>query len=220
MALPTALALAPALVQSVNAFTQSRRANRLEKNEFVPPSLDRSINIAESRASKSVAPGYNRAVETLNQVTANTVDNAKRASTNAAAVQQMVSASDINAKKNIADLQAANEEFSDRSALQLQDRLVQRGEFEQYNEDQYQAARSALRGAAQQNTFNAITNAAEVGILASGGNAFEGMSDSQVKAELSRRQKGNSSLSQEEIAFLNSRGLLSKPTLSTPKLAF
>lgn len=168
MALPAVLSLAPSLVQGVMGIAQNRRANKVRPDSYVPPSLNRAIGINESLASKSVSPGYNQAIQDINEAQESTMDAAIQAGGNASQIQETISRADAGTKNTLRALQANNENYRENNLLRLNNSLIQKSDFEQRNRDKYNAAKSALRGASQQNLYNSITNAAEAGILGLG----------------------------------------------------
>lgn len=170
MAIGTLLALTPSIFQYIKSRQQKREAKNLQKSTFIPPSVQEATNVARSNANATVTPGYSRSVERLEKISANSISNAKKISTSSGNIMAAVSKADALEKEGIKDLGARNDWFRFQNRGVLSRILQQKGIYEQRNQDKYDAAKSALRGASDQNLYNSVTNVAKVGVNFAGEN--------------------------------------------------
>lgn len=162
--LPALLALAPTAFQIAEGLIQNDKADKLKPSNYVPPSVDSALNMAKANANKTVAPGYGRQLQVLRTGDANSFDRARKVAGDASQLQQQVGNIDARDKEVGKDLTTQNQQFQFNSRQDLMKWLGMRGEYEKSSNDAFNATKSALRGAATQNFFNAATGAAGVGI--------------------------------------------------------
>jgi hypothetical protein len=210
---------------------QRKKANELKPSNYVPAGVAEAEANARMDANAAVAPGYLRGLESLRVGSANTIEAAKRVGGSAGQVQQAVADTDQRQKEMEKNLAVNNEQFRLQRRQDLNQALRVRGQYEQKSADDYNAAVSALKGAASQNEYNAVSGAAEGliysapdsmispdagapqaagGVSASsspylGYPSFRGYSAPRTRTGLSRFQ--NLNLSPYEIEVLRQQGL-------------
>lgn len=168
-AAPLALSLAPVVAQAVQAGIQNKKAKKLKPSNFIPPAIREAESTARQIAQSTQMPGQDRFEARLGKNTANTLAAARRSTSNPAALLEAVQEADARAKGAIADNKTNLDAFKLQGQNLLSNALAKKGAFQQANRDAYNAAKSALTGASQQNLYNAITNASNVGVAAAGG---------------------------------------------------
>lgn len=162
MAFPVAAAVAggQALYQLYQANKQKQLAKRLRPSNFVPNSVKEGVTSARM-ASVASSPGYTRGLEKLRQSSANTVSNIKKVASNAGQIQQAVADADSREKQLGKDLEVYDASVKAQNRDKLTNLLMVQGGYEKQSQDAYNAAKSALTGAAQRNTINAVTGLGE-----------------------------------------------------------
>lgn len=167
--LATALSLAPTVIQGVQAAKQKKLAKNLKKSDYIPPGVLEAEAIARQQANATELPGQGRIEDNLEKQTANTLSAARRTSNDSASVMEQVQAADAKSKEVVGDLGVNLAEFKRKNQKDLQSTLERKGQYEKQNQDAYDAAKSALKGASSQNAFNAVSNAASAGLMLSDG---------------------------------------------------
>ena len=141
---------------------QRKKARQLKNSNYVPPSVQEAV--ANSRmAASGTSPEYLRGQQKLRLSTQNTVNNARRVGGSAGQIQQAVADSDAREKEAVKDLEVSDAAYRNNNRLALNQQLGIQGQYEKESYDNYNAAKSALLGAAEQNTYNGITQGLEAG---------------------------------------------------------
>lgn len=164
--LPASLALLPSIFQFGQSIAQRNKANNLQQSNYIPPSVQNAVANARLNAGATEAPGQDQALSRIRTSTANSILNAKKTASNAAQLSSSVGESEGREKQDLQGLTANNQAFQFRNRQDLMKWLGIRGEYEQSNYDKFNAAKSALIGASNQNAFNALTGAATTGLVA------------------------------------------------------
>ena len=171
----------------VSGWMQNRAANRLKESKYIPSGVRESVTNARMGAMAD-SPMYTRGKEQLAQSTARTINTAKRIGGTGAQVQQAAADADAREKQMIKDLEVSNNAFKAGQRNELNRALSVESSYKQRNRDAFNAAKSALKGAAIQNVFGAINNAAsglimsasDERILGQGGDTSSGVSGSSM----------------------------------------
>lgn len=171
--IPALIAAGTAAYQLYQAHQQRKQAKALKPSNYVPPAVLEAEQNARLNAN-SLSAGYGRSLDLLNRATATTINNAKRVGGSSSSIQQAVADADARQKNNIADLQVSEAANRQAARGQLNNLLLQKGAYQKESNDNYNAAVSALKGAAKQNTFNAITGLAEGAVMSMGDKSFGG----------------------------------------------
>lgn len=166
---PALLALLPSLIQMGQGIAQKAKAGNLTQSNYVPPSIQNATEMARQGAATPTAPGYTQQINRVRTSTSNTISNAKKVAGDAAQLQSMVGQADAREKQIGQDLTSQNQNFQFNNRQDLMKWLGIRAGSEQGSRNAYNAAKSALIGAGDQNLFNAATGASAVGITALGG---------------------------------------------------
>ena len=117
---------------------------------------------------------------------ADAINNAKRLG-NPNAIRGAVVDTNANATQLAKDLEVNNEAARQQSNQRLQNILMKKGAYEKEAFDNYNAAVSALKGAAAQNTFNAINTFGEGMVRSLPDSAFDGSArTARLKARAER----------------------------------
>lgn len=153
--------LASSAYQMYQAKKQRDQAAKLTNSNYIPPAVREAEASARIDANATASPGYLRGLERLRQSSAASVNAAKSIGGTSGQIQQAAANADSREKEMIKDLEVNNDSFR-LSRRQDLNRLLQvKGEYQQKSQDALNAAKSALTGAADQNTYNAITVGAE-----------------------------------------------------------
>ncbi|MGC3945364.1 MAG: hypothetical protein QM762_12760 [Chryseolinea sp.] len=158
--IPALVALGTAAYQWYQSDQQKKKAKKLKPSNYVPPGTEEALTNARMDATAQ-SPGYARGLEKLRQSSATTIANAKRVGGNPAAIQQAVADTDAREKEAIKDLQVSDEAFRASNRKDLNRQLQIKAGYQKDSYDAYNASKSALIGASQQNKYNAITQLGE-----------------------------------------------------------
>lgn len=165
MALPFAAGVAASGVSSLFSLGQSLRqrkeAKDLKRSNFIPANLKNKLDSQKIRANATVFPGQANAEEEIRDAASGAVERARRTTNSTSDLLNVVSA--VDAQENKAQLRLAAQQEQSRQDRQqdLDATQSQVAAVEAQNELQFQKAKGALRGAADQNLFNAVTGAAD-----------------------------------------------------------
>lgn len=189
---PLLFAAGSAAFGAYRASQQREKAKKLRPSSFVPGSLSEALSSARVD-SNATSPGYLRGSEKIQQSTASNVDLAKRIGGNSSQIQQSVANADARQKDAIKDLEVYDASYRDGKKQDLRGLLLQKASFEKVNNDNYNAAVSALKGAATQNENNAISTLMEgaASSVGDGSNRAARLQDLQNQGKtLSKGQQG------------------------------
>jgi hypothetical protein len=166
--IPLALAAAQAGYSAHKAAKQRKAAKKLKEAQLTPKSVEEAL-AGEKLRSTASSPEYLRGLEKLNQSSANAISQSKRAGGTAGQIQQSIADTDARRREGIKDLQIADSSFKASSRANVNDLLMKKGGYESEARQQKEAAQSALRGAAEQNEYNAVsTGLSAIGTVAGG----------------------------------------------------
>jgi len=159
--LPILAAFASAAYQGYQASKQRAAASKLRPSNYITPAVQEAEANTRQQVYAPESPGYNRGLQQLNRSTSNYINAAQRLGGSPVQLQQGVADADARQKELVKDLEINNEQFRAQRRQDLNSLLMQKGQYQQKSMDDYNAAVSALKGAASQNEFNAISNTAE-----------------------------------------------------------
>jgi hypothetical protein len=154
------IALAQSGYQMYKSHQQKKKAEEMKDSRYVPPSVQQALASANSEATQ-LSPGYSRSVEKIRQSSATSINNAKRIGGSSNQIQNMVNNVDAREKEAIKDVEVSENAFKARARDNVRGLMMTKGGFEKDSRDAYNAAKSALIGASEQNKYNAITNLGE-----------------------------------------------------------
>lgn len=163
--LPLALSLLPAAYQIGQGLYQKSQAKKLKESTFVPPELLMNRDLANQQAYSRRAPGQAFAEEQIRRNTANTISAGQRSfggdANKAAAV-----ASSANAQANDATARLAGQgaQFSEQAFGRMANANQAIAGQKRQNRNEFNAAKSELLAASNQNIFNGISNVASAGL--------------------------------------------------------
>lgn len=205
---PALLALLPSLFQMGQSYSQKQKADNLKPSNYVPPSVQSAVDMATQSAASSTAPGYGNQLQKIKTVGANSISRAKQVAGDANQLQSAVQQVDARERDNTRDLGNRNQEFQFQNRGQLMKWLGIRGASEQRSTDAFNATKSALIGASQQNLYNGISGAAAVGIKAVGSTdgSTSGSLVGKTGKDLVKAMGDRTSFSDEEKAYLKNLG--------------
>lgn len=158
--IPALIGLGVAGFQAYQGYKQKKQAKKLKASNYVPPSVEEAL-VSARMHSTADSPGHRRGLERLKQSSASSISASKRIGGSSAQLQQGVADTDAREKEHSKDLQVANSAFKNQARNNVQDLLLTKGGYEQQSQDSFNAAKSALIGASQQNTYNAVTTLGE-----------------------------------------------------------
>jgi len=139
---------------------QKKAAKKLKDSNYVPTAVEEAVQSSRLQ-SNATSPEYQRGLEKLKQSSANTISTSKRIGGTAGQMQQSVADADAREKESIKDLSVAASATKAQSRGELQNLLLTKGGYQKESRDAYNASKSALLGAAEQNQYNAITTGAQ-----------------------------------------------------------
>lgn len=157
--------------KAYQGFKQQKMARDLRPSNYVPPAVTEAVANARLGANSTVAPGYGRQVDKLRTSTANTVERLSRATTNPNQIQQGVLDADAREKEILKDMEVNNEAWRAQNRDRLNAALGIQGQYQKQAYDQYNATKSALKGAGMQNLYHSVSGLAEGALYA---NLFDG----------------------------------------------
>lgn len=176
-----AIPLALSAYQAYKGFEQEKKAKNLKESNFVPGSVRESV--ASGRMGVNASnPAVTRGLARLKASSANTIDARKRIGGSAAQIQNTVTDVDAREKEAVKDLQVADASFKIDQQRNLEDLLREKGYYEKASRDAFNAGKSALIGASEQNKYNALSTAAEGLIMAAPNSAFDANSTTKSMA--------------------------------------
>lgn len=164
--------LALSAYQLYKGAEQEKKAKNLKESNFVPGSVREAVGSARMGVTGS-NPAVTRGLARLKASSANTIAARKRIGGNAAQIQNTVMDVDAREKEAIKDLQVADASFKIDQQRNLEDLLREKGYYEKASRDAFNAGKSALIGAAEQNKYNALSTAAEGLVMAAPDSAFD-----------------------------------------------
>ena len=141
-------------------------AKKLKEDSFIPPALQAKIDAAKIKANATLFPGQPQAEEQIREASSGAINQVRRSTSSTSDVLNTVAAVDAQEKNSRVDLARTNAEFQNQADRELGATQSEVAGVEQGNRDQFNAAKSALIGASDQNIFNGL------GGLASAGAAF------------------------------------------------
>jgi hypothetical protein len=160
MAVPPMLiaGAAQGLGQLITGISQRRQARKLKPSTYIPPSLQEAVGSARSRAQATRYAGQGEDERSVRQATQTAMGNVQKSTSS--------SATALNAAASLAGREQAGMRNISQRAMQNRERqqqifesaLKQRANVEAQNRRQYEAAKSALRGASMQNTSKGLGN--------------------------------------------------------------
>ena len=160
-----ALSFVPAILQGAQAIKQNKLAKNLKMSDYIPPSILEAEQRSRAAANATEVPGEAAARARLERQTANTTNAVRTAAKDSTTVLDKLQEADAVAKAKATDIEAQAQEFRYRNQKALEQTLNNKAAYEQRNRDSYDAAKSALKGAAAQNAFNAFQNATSAAIM-------------------------------------------------------
>lgn len=156
----TALALASGAGKFIGGLFQSHKAKKLKPSTWVPPELRASQAEANRLSTASMAPGQQAEEESIRQSGSQYLTNIAKTGTSANEMQNFAGKAmgAENAMKRDIARRALLWKDQHRANLNAIRGRIAAQQIE--NRRQYQAAKSALRGAANQNIFGGLTDIA------------------------------------------------------------
>lgn len=179
--IPLAIAGAPAVIKGVSGLLQSRKGNKLGKNNIrpdfeIPKEFQQNLAIAENM-SKTGLPQqqYNNALNNIGRNQAGALRSFGRG-TNTGNLASLLRASNdatLNLDAQDAGARMNNQRFAIGQRGQMGQLQLQKQQWEKMDKYNQQADEaSALKGAGRQNTFGALNDLSSLGQLAIMGGQF------------------------------------------------
>lgn len=158
IAVPMLIGGATAAFQALQAARQSRQARKLRPSSFIPPALREAEDSARREAMSTRFPGQAEEEAGLRQTVADTFHNVARSSTSPATTLNAASRLSAFEQRARREMGAEARRFRAGATDRLRQIQLRRAGIQAENRRQFEAARSALRGASQQNLFNALSS--------------------------------------------------------------
>lgn len=158
MAIPLILGGANALFQGISAINQKRKANKLKASTFEPPALTEEANLARTQANASKYAGQSIDEENLRQGAADSVANAERAATSSGQLLNVGSKIANQQQRGMKSIAQRGEMFRQNAMDKYRNVLRAKAQNQMGNQQQFQAAKSALIGSSNQNAYNALSS--------------------------------------------------------------
>lgn len=155
-------------IQVAQGINQKNKAKKLKRSEYIPPELLKSMREDEMRASINQTKRQTNADRKIKAASANAAGNITRAGGSAADITMGLAAVNNSTQNAILDSEVMAEGERDNYRQQAKQSRLQVGRLRQKNQDEYEASVSALRGASDQNFFNAATNVASTASFIAG----------------------------------------------------
>jgi len=157
------LSALPSAFQFGKAKEQKKLAKDLKEDSFIPPALQAKLDAAKIRANATLFPGQPQAEEQIREASAGSINQVRRTSSSTSDVLNTVAAIDAQEKNSRVELARTNAEFQNQADRELGFTQSEVAGVEQGNRDQFNASKSALIGASDQNVFNALSGVATAG---------------------------------------------------------
>lgn len=148
----------------IQGIRQRKAAKKLEKSNFIPASMQESVNRLRANASSTMMPGYTQAVEKIQQNTSNNIRAAGAGSISdklSAAQGGMVAQNDA-----VVDIQEKGAAFQLKNEDRLNQGLMAKSNIEEKNEDIFRQTKQTMLNSGSQNIFGGLTDMATVGTTA------------------------------------------------------
>jgi hypothetical protein len=159
------LLFVPAAAQLFSGIRQNRMAKDLEPSNYIPPALLEAENSQRRAANATSLPGQEGINEQIRISSAASNEAVRRGSKDSATVLEKIQEQEAMNQATQRNMSIQLENYRDQKEEDLNRTLVQKAGVQEQNQRQYEEAKSALKGAAGQNIYNALTGAAQAAIL-------------------------------------------------------
>jgi hypothetical protein len=156
------------LAQTAAGIYQLHRANKLKQDKTVDPILA-GQRTADQVGSNAKTLQEQNAEEQINRETSRTKGRARKVTGDVSKVLAVEGAADAAAKEAKVKASTIGANIREKRRGRLRDTNLRISADLRRKRDEYEAAKSELRGSAMQNFFNAATSAGAIGAFAAGG---------------------------------------------------
>lgn len=159
--MPAPLLLAGSLLAGGKIFgglRQNRMASQLKPSNYIPPALKKNQAELEMMSGATKYPGQSQDEERIKQGTSETISRMSKAAGSASELLNTASAAQSNENRAFRDVSQRALLWKDAIRNNLRNTRGQIANIQQQNRQQYLAAKSALRGAANQNIFGGVSD--------------------------------------------------------------
>lgn len=154
--------------QAVKGAQQKRQAKRLKPSTYIPPALQSQLAADKNRTAKSITKRQQLADKRINRMTAQTSNRIAKTGGSAGNMIIGAAAADAQGKDAIQESEVIAESERERNRDKLSATKMSVARVQQKNQDEYEAAKSALLGAGDQNIFGGIKTAGSTAAFAAG----------------------------------------------------
>jgi len=156
-----ALALAQTGFQAYQGYTQGKRADELEARgpiDNVPAAYKAMLANQANQANNSQIAGYSQAIDNLNEQQSSTLGEAKRSGISSSNLLNVLTRLNQQGNKTRRDLAIAGQEAKQGRERLYNQGLLGQSQYQEQARQENQRAIGALRGAGNQNYYNAFTS--------------------------------------------------------------
>lgn len=160
MAIPIPLLLGgiQGAFQGLAGISQRQKANKLRQSNYIPPALQEELNIGRTQANASLYPGQDIDQNNLRQGTADSFANLQRSATSSGQLLNAGSKLGGQLMRGQQNIARTGQMFRQGAMDRYRQSLRSKANVQQANQNQFQAAKSALIGSSGQNAYNALTS--------------------------------------------------------------
>lgn len=155
---PLLVGLGTGLFQAAAAGRQRRQARRMQPSSFIPPALREAEGSASREAMATRYPGQDVDEANVRQTATDAFHNVARSSSSPSATVNAASRLAGFQQREMRRIGAEARRFRANATDRLRQIQLRKAGVQAENRRQFEAAKSALRGASSQNLFNAISS--------------------------------------------------------------
>ena len=160
LAVPLAIAGAQGLYSAYQGYRQGERAKELERKEpadNVPTAYKQMLANQANQANNAQIAGYGQAMDNLNEQQATTLGEAKRAGTSSSNLMNVLTRLNLQGSAEKRRYAIAGEQAREQRQGQYNQGLMGQAKIQEQARQEQENAIGALRGAAKQNYYNALS---------------------------------------------------------------
>lgn len=163
MPLPLLLAAAavPALYKGIKGIAQGIEADNLSLRDTTPPAFREALGLSRQAATAGL-PGEGQIIDRLGAGTNDVLSAGVRAGTSASSILGLLSSSDENRRKGLADLGIRADAYHQKQQGYLSEMLKQQAAYQKADQQELDRNRAALTESSQRNIYGAFDGASQV----------------------------------------------------------
>lgn len=163
MALPLLLAAAavPSLYKGIKGLMQGNQADKLQLRDTTPAAFTEALGVARQSVT-SLLPGTGQQINRLDAGQNNVLAAGTRAGTSSNSILGLLSSSDENRVRGLADLSTRSEAFRQQGQHTLAGMLQQQAQYQRADQQELDRNKAAFTEAKDRNIYGALDGASQV----------------------------------------------------------